>query len=242
MTAVEGRQDQLDRSVEDRERLLGSCVIFQALDERNRRELASYAFTRRYQAGDPIFQMGSPGQSMMAIVVGTVRISVITHKAREIVLTDLNPGEVFGEMALIDGGERSAAATALTNCTLLVLERRDVFALLERHPKSALKLLELLCHRLRRSDERMTELAFLEIPARLAKALLRAIESPGCHVGKQGAKLAMSQTELANIIGSSRENVNRCLKAWQRRGLVDLRNGWLIVPDKAALEALAVEP
>ncbi|MEX6505771.1 Crp/Fnr family transcriptional regulator [Jiella sp. M17.18] len=227
---------------EDREKLLSGCFIFQALDERDRRELASYAYCKSYRAGEPIFLMGSAGQSMMAIVAGSVRISVVTPNAREIVLADLSKGEVFGEMALIDGGERSALATALTNTTLLVLDRRDVFALLERQPKSALKLLELLCKRLRQSDERMTELAFLDVPSRLARTLIRAIDSPGCPVCAQGAKLSFSQSELANMIGSSRENVNRCLKAWQRRGVIDMKNGWLIIPDRAALQALAMHP
>ena len=169
-----------ERSADERDALLGACFVFRALDAPARRELASYAYPKEHAAGAPIFRMGSPGQSMMAIVAGSVRISVTTRKGREIALADLSAGEVFGEIALIDGGERCADATALTRCTLLALDRRDVFAMLERHPASALKLLEMLCQRLRHTDERMAEIAFLDIPTRLAHALLQ---------GDRGARL-----------------------------------------------------
>lgn len=221
----------------DKQRLLGACFVFRALDDPARRELASHAYARSCRAGETIFRMGDAGQAMMAVARGTVRISVPTPGARQFVIADLAAGEVFGEIAVLDGGARSADATALTNCELVVLERRDVLALLERHPQAALKLLALLSARLRATDERMTEIAFLDVPTRLARTLLRATAGSPGNASVQ--RLSLSQSELAAMVGSTRENVNRCLGAWQRGGLVELRSGWLVIIDRAALAAIA---
>ncbi|WP_040489837.1 Crp/Fnr family transcriptional regulator [Fulvimarina pelagi] len=224
-----------------REKSLSKTLLFQALEPAARRDLSTYAFTRTHGAGDPIFAAGDEGRAMMAIVTGQVRISLVTPNAREVVLADLHTDEVFGEIALLDGGERSADARALTNVTLLVLERRDVMKVLKAYPESALKLLELLCARIRRSDERMAELAFLDISTRLARALLRILDGPN-RTGRKGIqRLSLSQTEMAQMIGSGREPVNRCLKGWERRGVVELKDGWLVVSDRGALELLAAQ-
>ncbi|MCQ0987084.1 Crp/Fnr family transcriptional regulator [Jiella marina] len=225
--------------IPEKQKLLSKCLIFQALAPEAQEDLAAHAYLRQHKSGDLIFAAGSEGQSMMAIVQGQVRIGITTPSARDVVLADLHAGDVFGEVALLDGGERSADARAMTNVTLLVLDRRDVLQNLMRHPEGALKLLELLCKRLRRSDERMAELAFLDISKRLAKALLRVIDSPASRRGPSGTRLALSQSELADMIGGSRENVNRCLKGWQKRQIIDLKDGWLIIPDPAILEAIA---
>lgn len=222
----------------EKERLLGGSFLFKALDAEARRELASYAQMRQYRAGAPIFHTGDPGNSLMAIAAGTVRISLLTPTAREVVLAELTAGDVFGEVALLDGGERSAAATAITNCSLVVLDRRFVVRQLESQPKLAIRLVELLCARLRRSDERMLELSFLDLPSRLARTLIRATTPPAGSDARPVAKLSLSQTVLANMVGSSRENVNRCLRGWQKSGIIDLRGGWLVIVDRSALQAL----
>ncbi len=218
---------------------LSRCMVFEALSDDMREELAAHAYSRSHAAGDLIFAAGDEGQTMMAVLKGTVRIGIVTATARDLVLTDCHQGDVFGEVALFDGGPRSADARALTNVELLVLERRHVLAVLERYPAAALRLMALLCARLRRSDERMIELAFLDISTRLALALLRIIDSPAYASTKRPVRLSLSQTELANMIGSARENVNRCLKAWEKKEVVELRDGWLIVTDEKSLRLLA---
>jgi CRP-like cAMP-binding protein len=100
---------------------------------------------------------------MMVILNGTVRVSLPGPRGKGVILADLRPGELLGEVALLDGKERSADATALTKCELVVLERRDVVTFLERRPDVCLKLLELMCARLRKSDQRMSDIAFLEL-------------------------------------------------------------------------------
>lgn len=223
-------------TAERNRKLLEQCALFSALDEEARRELAACAQPRSFAVNEPICHVGEPGHSMMAIVVGTVRISLPTLKGREIILADLSAGELFGEIALLDGKPRSANATALTKCELLVLERRDVLPFLERNPTACLKLMQILCARIRRSDERTADIAFYDLPTRLAKTLL--------HYPAQGAlpaKISLSQREMAEMSGATRENVNRCLRDWQRRGILQLKDRWTIILKPEVLHAL-VEP
>lgn len=235
-----GLADSNDAVADDGRRLLQAGGLFRGLDDDTRRQLVSRAHRRRYAAGEIIFRIGSPGQSMIAVLAGTVRVSVPSTQGKEIVLAELGIGEVCGEMALLDGKERTADATALTNCDLLVLERREMLAFLEQHPRVALKLLAVLCERLRRTDEQIAEIAFLELPVRLAKALLRAARnSPRPAGSRQEVKLGLSQRELASLIGGTRESVNRCLRAWHRRGVVLLKEGWIIIAQPEALEEIA---
>jgi len=219
-------------------KLLGQSLVFQALDTPTQVALAATGRLKSYQAGDLIFDVGSGGQSMMAIAQGSVRISILTPTARRVVLADLPTGEVFGEIALLDGGERSADAHALSNCTLVVLERRALMAVLNDQPEFALPLIELLCARLRRSDERMMDFAFLQLPTRIAKTLLR-MSAGHDKTAKPQSRLSVSQSEIADMIGGTRENVNRCLRKWQATGLIDLKDGWLILLDRAGLQAVA---
>jgi CRP/FNR family transcriptional regulator, cyclic AMP receptor protein len=214
-------------------RLLERCALFSALDDAGRRELVSHAWPRTVAAGEPICHLGDPGNNMMAIVVGTVRISLPTVKGREIILADLPAGELFGEIAMLDGKSRSANATALTKCELLVLERRDVLPVLEKYPAACLKMMEILCGRIRRSDERMSDIAFFDLPARLAKTLLHY---PG--QGHGPTKLSLSQRELAEMAGGTRENVNRCMRDWQRRGILKLKDRWTIILKPEVLREL----
>jgi CRP/FNR family transcriptional regulator, cyclic AMP receptor protein len=135
---------------------------------------------------------------------------------------------------MLDGKPRSANATAVTKCELLVLERRYVIPFLESNPKACLSLMETLCARIRRSDERMTDIAFFDLPARLAKVLL---SYPGKTRGQR--RLSLSQTELAEMAGGTRENVNRCLRDWQRRGIVELDAGWTVILNPLELTRVA---
>jgi CRP-like cAMP-binding protein len=214
-------------------KLLDKCVLFKALSERERRDLAAHAQSRTFAPNEPIFHIGEPGSSMMGVVVGTVRISLPAWKDKHLILADLPAGEFFGEMALLDGKPRSASAAALTKCELLVLERRDFLTLLERSSTACLNLMQLLCERIRSSDERISEIAFSDLPARLARALLRYPAQ-----GHGPPKLSLSQQELAEMVGATRENVNRCLREWQRRGILQLKDRLTIILEPEALRLI----
>jgi CRP/FNR family transcriptional regulator, cyclic AMP receptor protein len=225
----------LNSASERGRKLLERCALFGALDQKARREIVSYAQPRSFVVGQSICRIGDPGDSMMAVIIGTVRISLPTVKGKEIILADLQAGALFGEIALLDGKARSANATAHTKCELMVLDRRDLVPFLERNPSASLKLMEMLCARIRRSDERMSDIAFLDLPARLAKTLLQ-YPAPSNSAGT--IKLSLSQSELAAMAGATRENVNRCLREWQRRGILELRDRWTIIHQPEALRNL----
>jgi CRP-like cAMP-binding protein len=225
---------------QDYAQILAHSALFGALDEGVRKELAQRVHRRSFAVGDPIFHLGDPGQSMMVILNGTVRVSLPGPKGKTVILADLTAGDVLGEVALLDGKERSADATALTKCGLVVLDRRDVLSFLEKRADLCLTLLNLLCARLRKSDQRMSGIAFFELSTRLAKVLLDRSANParpGAH-----SKLSLSQTELAGMINATRENVNRCLRNWQRQGIVDVSERWITVLQRDMLQTIVDRP
>ena len=226
-------------ALDDARRLLGECVLFRGLAADDRHSLVARARVKNYGAGDTIFLMGSVGDSMMAVLTGNIRISVPSPDGKEIVLTIVQPGEFFGEIALLDGKERTADAKAMTPCCLAILERRDVIAFLERYPALWLRVIEVLCDRLRRTDQHIAEVALLELPVRLAKALLRmATVKKGAGSGSS-PQVQLSQRELGNIVGATRESVNKCLREWQRSGVVRIEESLITIADKEALQELA---
>ena len=227
-------------SLESFRRSLGNCVLFREIVAVDKDALLSRARLRRFGAGETIFLMGSPGESMMAVLNGNVRISVPAVDGREIVLAILHENEVFGEIAMLDGKERTADARAMTPCTLAILERRDVLAFMDRHPSAWLRLVEVLCERMRRTDLHIAEVGLLQLPIRLAKALLRMSDlEPVASVGRKNATIQLSQRELGNLVGAARESVNKCLREWQRAGIVRIESSLITIADRATLEELA---
>jgi CRP/FNR family cyclic AMP-dependent transcriptional regulator len=220
-------------------RLLRRCQLFVALDDESQRVLADYSYRKHFVAGEKIFNIGDPGSSMMVVATGTVRITFPSTTGKEIILADLSAGEVFGEISVLDGSERSANAISTSQCELLILERRDFVPFLENNPRVCMKLLTVLTGRLRRTNELMADIAFYDLPKRLAKQLLRLRSSQDVPNAAPKTKLSCSQNELANMIGASRENVNRCLKDWQRRGIIDLDDGWIVLAEPDQLASLA---
>jgi CRP/FNR family transcriptional regulator, cyclic AMP receptor protein len=224
---------------DDGRRLLGECILFRGLGNTERNALFARIRIRTYAAGDTIFLMGSPGDKMMAVLSGKVRISVPSHEGRELLLAILFPGEVFGEIALLDGKERTADATAMSDCSLAVLERRQILSFFESHPSAWSNIVNVLCDRLRKTDEHLTEVAFLQLPARLAKALLRGISSEEHPSAGRVDQIQLSQRELGNLVGAARESVNKCLRGWQDGGIISIKGGVITIKDRAALEELS---
>jgi CRP/FNR family transcriptional regulator, cyclic AMP receptor protein len=226
-------------ALKDAHRLLGDCVLFSGLSAEERAAIAAQARIRTFNAGETVFNLGSPGDHMMAVLSGTIRISVPSPDGKELVLTLIQPGEVFGELAVLDGKERSADAIAENECTLAILYRHDVLSFFQRNPSAWPKLVEVLCQRLRRTDQVFAEVALLQLPVRLAKMMLRLLESRSRSEPEKGGKIGFSQRELANMVGGTRESVNRCLRNWQRRGIVQVTEGSIVVMNQDALEDLS---
>jgi CRP/FNR family cyclic AMP-dependent transcriptional regulator len=217
--------------------LLAQCNLFRLLPANERATLIAHAHIRKYAAGETIFLMGSTGDSMMVVLSGRVRISVASPDGKEIMLAVLVAGEIFGEIAMLDGKERTADARAATECRLAILQRRDVLSFFAQHPNAWPGLVGILCERLRSADEQMAEIALMSIPVRLAKALLRmAALDP--QSGKHLSKIRLSQRAIGRLIGARRESVNKWLGRWQRNGILQLAESLITIADRHALEEL----
>jgi CRP/FNR family transcriptional regulator, cyclic AMP receptor protein len=219
---------------------LRSCMLFSGLTDEERAARVARAPTRTFGPGETVFLMGSQGDSMMAVLSGSVRISVSSPDGKELTLAIVEKDEIFGEIALLDRKERTADATAMTTCKLAILDRREIQLFLEAHPAALLRVVDMLCARLRRTDQQLAELALLPVPVRLAKALLRLATSEGQPVnGRPVERVHLTQRELGNVIGATRESVNKHLRAWQRRGCVRIGDRLIVITDRARLEHLA---
>jgi CRP-like cAMP-binding protein len=218
--------------------LLSNCVLFRGLEATEREQIVRCAQVRAYKRGAIVFTMGSPGSSLMAVLSGTIRITVPAADGKQLLLAVLHSPELFGELAVLDGKPRSADAVAETACAIAVLDRKDILEFLETHPRVWSKLVSVLCERLRRADEMLAEVAMLQLPARLAKALLRIVQDrPGGLSAK--SQVPFTQRDLASMVGGTRESVNKCLSAWQREQVVEISDGQLTVLNTQALEQMA---
>jgi CRP-like cAMP-binding protein len=209
------------------ETALRGSFLFPLLGPDERDRFIAAARPRSWRAGASIFVMDDPGSSMMLVRSGTVRIGYPTPEGRSFILAELEAGAVFGEIALLDGGRRSADATAATDCELLVFERRDFLPLLERNWQLTEAVLRVVCERLRQADAHIADLAFSDLPGRLAKLLLARARP--ADAGR--AAVTATQGALADMVGSSREAVNRCLRKWQQAGLVTIADGRIMLTD-----------
>jgi CRP-like cAMP-binding protein len=166
---------------------------------------------------------------------GTVRISVPSVEGKDAVFNVLGKGEIFGEIALLDGNPRTADATAVTDCELFVIERRDFLPLIREESEIALRLIEILCSKLRRTTEQAEEVMFLDLPSRLAKALMRLEADTAC-TGER--KISITQRDLGNIIGMSRESTNKQLRIWQGKKWVRLERNAVVILATDSLAAI----
>ena len=216
----------------DKYRALASHPLFGQLSPDERDRLVTYMRGARYPARHTLFEKGDPGSNMMLVLRGRVKICTHSDEGKELVLNLVRPGEFFGEIALLDGAERTAAAVTLDPVELLVLERRDFIPFLDRHPEACMRLIKVLCERLRRTSELVEEVLFLEGEARLAKRLVRLAEIFGREV-EDGIRidLRLSQQQLGNMVGMSRESMNKQLGQWRRDDLVRVSEGFITITD-----------
>ncbi len=226
------------RSVFDRRALLRDHPLFGGLGPEVIDRLHAHAIPQKVRRGATIFAKGDPGASLFAICSGSVKIAVPATDSRDAIFNVLHAGSIFGEIALLDRGPRSADAQALTDCELLVIHRRDFLPLLHSDPGVAQKLIELLCERLRRTTEQLQDVMFLDLPSRLAKALLRLCEE-GKPARDGATKVMLTQREIGHLIGMSRESTNKQLRSWERHRWIRLERGGIVVLAPAALAAVA---
>lgn len=210
--------------------------IFSDLDPEAFDQLCRYAKHTTLKRGTTIVSKGDPGNSLIAVISGTVKISVTSPDGRSAILNLIGPGEIFGEVAILDGHARTADATANTNCEIYVIDRRDFIPFVRSQPALAMKFIELLCTRLRWTSDQVEEVILQNLPGRLASALLRLTEKH--KLAPAGRTIAVTQQEISEMVGMTRESINKQLRAWADRKFVRLEHGAIVVLDAGSLQAI----
>jgi len=215
--------------------------LFRGLPEATLERIAALGLRRVFEEGTVVFMRGDPGDSLCGVVTGRVRISTSRAGGKEVFLNIIGPGESFGEIALLDGQPRTATATAMTRTELIVIRREQFLALLSTEPQLAAHLIQLLCKRVRWTAQLMEDSALLGVPARIAKRLLSLAKLHGRDT-PTGSKLTLSQEELAQFLGVSRQIVNQHLQAWKAKGWLTSGRGSVTLCNVRSLENVAREP
>ncbi|HEV8636291.1 MAG TPA: Crp/Fnr family transcriptional regulator [Chloroflexota bacterium] len=209
--------------------------LFASLPAGELDELAASLRRRHYARGQVLFTERDPGATLFVVESGRVNMLLSSADGREIVVNSLGPGESFGEMALLTGEPRSTDAVVVEPGYLLQLDREDFVRCLRARPDLALAVMANLARRLRRTTQQVYDVAFLDVPARLARRLLDLAASDGEAAGDGAVRIArkLTQSELAGLIGATRESVNKWLSHYQRQGLVrvDGRTITLLAPE-----------
>ena len=224
----------------DKRSLLNTNYLFRDLDEAVVDRIAALGITRRLDADEVLFLKGDEGDALYGVLSGRVRISTAASGGKEIVFNIINPGDVFGEIALLDGMPRTADASAMTAATLMAILRRDFLDLMNRESQLASHLLRLVCARLRATNEMVEDAAFLSLPARLTKRLLNLASVQGERTAN-GIALRISQSDLAQIMGTSRESINKHLQRWRKEGSIALGRSRVTLVKRQELQDLVDE-
>lgn len=226
-------------SLQERRALLAKHFLLQNADNRVLDHLVSRAVVVSYGNRQRIFDKGDSGDRLLGVLGGQVRIYVMSSEGRELIMNVMMPGELFGEISLIDGKTRSASAVAVGPTDLLHIRRHDFLALLKGDGALCLHFMELLCERVRWTSGLLEDASLLDLPTRLAKRLVRLAE----HGETEGAGVRLgvrlSQTDLGNMLGVTREAINKTLGEWKREGLVETESGQLTILDLKRLGGIA---
>jgi CRP/FNR family transcriptional regulator, cyclic AMP receptor protein len=201
-------------------------------------QLCRYAKNATLKRGATICSKGDPGNSLFAVISGTVKISTSSADGRSAIFNLIGAGEIFGEIAVLDGQARSADCTANTNCELFIIDRREFLPFVRSQPALAMKFIELLCTRLRWTSDQVEQVILQDLPGRLASALLRLTEK--YKTAPAGRTIAVTQQEISEMVGMTRESINKQLRAWAARKWVRLEHGAIVVLDAEPLQALSM--
>ena len=210
--------------------LLGRTQLFGSLDEADRRAVGDEMREVAFEPSQVIFARGDAGREIYLVANGRVRLSVLTAEGRELSFAHAEPGAIFGEIAMLDGGPRSADATAVGKVTALSLSKPAFKRLVDTRPVVGEAAIRFLCSRLREADQQLEAIALYPIEGRLARFFLAAArqKSPGSEEGRVTVDLPMSQSELALLIGASRPKVNTALSLLELSGALERSDGRFI--------------
>ncbi|MEX0783428.1 MAG: Crp/Fnr family transcriptional regulator [Dehalococcoidia bacterium] len=224
---------------ENHETLIRNVPLLARLASEDVRSLAQRGRVRNYGSGSVLFHYGDAGDSLHVVVEGRIRVVVVSPTGEEATVAYVGPGDCFGEFSVFDGRPRSATGIAAEKTKTFVVTRDSFVEWLSERPQAALALLESMSLRLRRADENLADLAFLDLPHRLAKQLLTLSAERGERTNGGEPRLRVTQGELASMLAVSRESVNKQLNYFQREGWIALGRGWVRVLDSQALRTFS---
>jgi CRP-like cAMP-binding protein len=207
--------------------------IFRELPEDLLTEVAALCENRRYERNQPVFEEGTPGTKLYGVIAGRLWISTSSPEGREFHLNVAEPGDIVGEIAFLDGDMRTATARAAESTTCFEIEREPFFKFLERKPVLGMHLLQLVTRRVRWMTRLVADSVFCSVEQRLATRMLYLGKLLGD--GTKGVEIRISQAELAEFLGISRQVVNSYLSKWRRDGLVTLGRGKIVIHDPVQL-------
>jgi len=217
--------------------LLKQVPMFRSLRTEDIHRIAALLKKLVLRKGDVLFRNGEEGHSLYMIIAGKVKIVRQSRDGGEMILAVLSPGDFCGEMALLDGLPRSADAVAVEETHLYGLNRKDFLSYVMNNETAVMAVLSALSKRLRRADDFLEDVFFLNVAARLAKKLIELAMGNGCREGGDGPfRLRGSQRDLAGMIGATRESVNKELRVLREKNLVSLSEGAILIPDLEALK------
>jgi len=217
--------------------LLRSVPLFSDLEQGELESFSQVAVPRSFPAGTRVFHEGDQSDVCYIVRSGSFRVTREHPDGRAITLATLGRGEVFGELAMLDGEVRSASVEALDDGELLALPAGEVRALLGRHPEITVKLIGALVRRLRAANERISRQSFQTVPSRVAGVLSQLVSEENAEQGRDGVTIRMNQADLAQLAGTSRESVSRFLAVLERAGVVRVGRGRVTVLEPHRLRA-----
>jgi CRP/FNR family transcriptional regulator, cyclic AMP receptor protein len=214
--------------------------LFSTLDDEAAGALMDSMTASRLERGDILFREGDRGDRLYVIGEGKIKLGLTSPDGRENLLAILGPGEMFGELSLFDPGPRTATATAVAETQLIALIHADLYSFLAGRPAVSLNMLTALARRLRRTNENLSDLVFTDVPGRVAKALLDLSHRFG-RAAEDGILVAhdLTQEELAQLVGASRETVNKALADFATRGWIKLEARAVVLIDVERIQRRA---
>ena len=221
-------------------KLLANIELFSGFSAKQLEAASCVARSKTLERRQELFHKGDEGGEVFVVASGKLKALTTSTDGDDVVFSILGPGEVFGEVALLGATPRTATVTAIEDCRLLVIDRRDFMSFLRTHPDIAVKLLSVLAIRLKRVSELVEDTLFLNLPLRLAKKLLALSRIYGQKVSDgMRIDLKLSQEEWGDLVGTTRESVNKQVRKWTDAGIVRVDDGYLVILKPVELEKLA---
>ncbi len=210
--------------------LLKSFPLFTDLTEDDLKDIEEIVKRKKFNKNEIILFQFDPGDSLYIISKGKVKVVLFSKDGKEVLLSNLGPGEFFGEMSLLDGLPRSASVVALEDSEVLILNRKDFLELIRSHPEIALRILTVMSRRLRSADQKIGSLILMDVYGRVARVLMEIAEKEGKRINNDIIiETKLRQQDIANMIGASRETVSRVLRDFVQQGFITMDGKKIII-------------